>query len=391
MKSKLNGGGVVIAAAMGIFVTALFIIGITFAFVSSATSPSGPMDPLGTGPASNKMDPPSSYPLSVVPDPEDLVDKTTGDASGEDVTNGNADDGLENPEGLGGDATTGETASGPVDDGELHNGWNTSVAYTVREARYDVSDVKSSADYDMRVALDFAVDYPQIVGAGDNTEKINEALRDCAMDFVNDYWTSPTQDSIDLVKQVVEMSALGVPDDADALLSSHVTWAVTYNNDEFISVAFSDNFCIGSWAGEYLRLRCVNANLKTGETYQYDDVMTMTEAIANHFVDVLVANDNKDANGDGVATDDESFSVAIIGRDEWIRALMGEGDFAHRVVPTFFIDEDGQFNLGVSYWLGNDHGYVRGWWDAALTDEEIAEAKKDSPFWEVYEKLQANG
>lgn len=388
--SKITSGksiaSVAVAASAAIFVTAAVIIGIVFALIASETGLPSDMGTVRVG-SDTTMDPPSSYPLSVVPDPVELWENY--DPSEHTVTptwNWN----FVTPDPVTPDPVTGEPVEPVVsdDDGELHNGWNDAVSYRVREGRDAESGIKSSADYGMHVAVDFDVTYPQLLGDGEHIEEINEVLRDTALSFVNEYWEHPTKDAIERVKTSVEVSTLGVPEDADALLSSDVTWAVTYNNEDFISVSFSDSFCIGSFSGEYLRLRCVNANLKTGEVYTFDDVMRMDETIAARFVDTLLVNAGEDDNGDGQVTEDECFSVSIIGRQAWIDALMGRGDYAHRVVPTFFVDEKGRVNLGVSYWLGNDNGIVRGWWDAYLTDEELEDARKDSTFWTLWEAMK---
>lgn len=401
MAKGMSGKGAVMGLTSAVFVTALVIAGIAFAL---ATSVRGlPSDVGGVGAQERStMDPPSSYPLSVVPDPVELWAERNPEpeAEGEADAEGSEwneegewseGDGSEYSESESGESTEMSEPAVSDDDGELHNGWNDAVSYRVREERVAESGIKSSADYAMHVAIDFDVTYPQLEGSGQHFDEVNEALRDTALSFVNEYWEHPGEDAIERVKTSVEISTLGVPEDADALLSNDVTWAVTYNSDDFISVSFSDSFCIGSFMVEYLRLRCVNANLKTGEVYAFDDVLRMDETIASHFVDTLVANAGTDANGDGWVTEDECFSVSVIGRQAWIDALMGRGDYAYRVVPTFFVDEQGRVNLGVSYWLGNDSGVVRGWWDAILTDEQLDAARKNSTFWDLWENVETDG
>lgn len=272
------------------------------------------------------------------------------------------------------------------DDGELHDGWDGSVSYSVREERYQRDETADSADYRMPVHYEIDVAYPQLEGAGSYTDSLNEALRECALTFVRDYCDEPSDEAVGIVRDVVNLSQ---PDDGsqpEAYLSSEVDWAITYNTEDFVSVSFSDSFCIGSFAGEYLHLRCVNANLKTGELYRYDRVLAMNEQIANQFVDTLVANAGEDSDGDGVVSDAECFVVDIIGREAWVQALMGQGDYAHRVMPTFFVDEKGRVNLGVSFWLGSDKGIARGWWDATLTDQQVDEARLDSSLWNVLDE-----
>lgn len=312
---------------------------------------------------------PSSSPLDLVPDPEDL------EAGG----------------GSGSQGTPSQSPASSDDDGELHNGWDSSVSYELQEERFTREGEEQLDAYGMTITLDLDVSYPQLVNAGEHTEELNALLRDTAMTFTEKFVDNPSDDAIELVKSVAGTEGPLSVSESDALLSSHVTWAVTYNTDDFVSVSFSDDYCIGSYAGEYLRLRCVNMNLRTGETYAFDDVLTMNEEIAQRFVDTLAVNNGTDLDGDGVIGDDESFSVAIIGRDEWVSALMGEGDYADRVALDVFVDEKGRANLGVTYWLGNDKGIVRGWWDTTLSDELLESARKESTFWDLFEKTDADG
>lgn len=296
---------------------------------------------------------------------------------------------------------TWDNGEGPVtitpkpsdDDGELHDGWDDTVSYTVEEEHYQQHEVVDSEVYGIRVQIDVDVAYPQLVGAGEHTEAVNEALREAAMSYVDQYVTNPSDEAVTLVRELAatDASMSFVPDGVDAVLSSEVSWSITYNTDDFVSVSFSDEYYVASYAAGYIQLRCVNANLSTGELYAFDDVLSMNEEMAREFVDALATNAGEDQNGDGVVSDDESFSVAVIGREEWMSALMGEGAYAHRMAPTFFVDEKGRVNLGVTYWLSSDRGIVRGWWDATLSDEVVESACKDSTLWELLEKVPDDG
>ena len=360
--SKKSFPTTVLAMVAAIFVTASVIIGIAFALSMSSFggfNMTGTVEVGGNNTTTVKK---KSSPLDLVPNPEDLGEgHVVGTDSGQIVSERPASD----------------------DDGELHNGWDSSVSYGVTEERYAKSEILYSKDYDCKVGVDFNVTYPQLVDAGEHTDEVNEAIRTSAISFVDEYWDHPTEDAVRLLKGVIDVSLLGVPEDADALLSNEVTWAITYNTPDFISVSFSEEFCVGSWAGEFIRLRTVNANLKTGELYTFDDVLAINEDIANAFVDTLVENAGEDNNGDGYYAEDECFSVTVVGREEWVRALLGKGEFARRVIPTFFIDEKGRVNLGVTYWMSGDNGYVRGWWDTTLTDEQVAAVRKESSMWDL--------
>ena len=317
-----------IVLVSSILVVALVVVSVAYALVVSRMGQPDMTGSVGEG-SNVRLSVPSTSALALVPDPTQRWWEY-------------------NP-----NAGEGEVPASYDDDGELHDGWNSEVSYRLQEGRFSESGVRSSTAYGCHVALDFSVSYPQLIDAGEHTDEVNEALRSSALSFVRQYWDEPSSEDVNMVKGVAELDTTGVPEGADLLLSDDVVWTVTYNTEDFISVSFSDSFCLGSNAGEYIRLRCVNANLRTGELYAFDDVLTMNEALANQFVDALVGNSGTDENGDGMVADEECYSVAIIGRSAWVDALMGRGSYARRVIPSFFVDEQGRVNMGVTYWLSN--------------------------------------
>ena len=148
----------------------------------------------------------------------------------------------------------------------------------------------------------------------------------------------------------------GVPAGCDALLSSEVDYAVTYNDDGFASIAFADHYLIGSAYSEYEALRCVNVDLSTGESFELDSVLTLTEDMANAWADDFLASD-----------ENAEFTLGLWGRDEFVRALRGEGaqDHGDRVSATFYVDPQGRIVLGVTFAVSDGEGSIsRGWHDA---------------------------
>lgn len=272
------------------------------------------------------------------------------------------------------------------DDGELHDGWDASMGYSSRSERYRKKEDWDSSEYGVNIALDIDISYPVFSGTGEHNDALNEAVRDAAMAFYDDYVEHPSKEAIEMIASAAEFEGTGSAGRPAMPLRDEVTYAITYNNANFVSVSFSDICHVGSYSVAFISLRCVNMNLKTGELYDVDDVLKIDEPIANAFVDALVANAGEDTNEDGVATEDECYSVNVIGREEWVRALMGEGQYVSRISPTFFVDEKGRVNLAASYGLSGDKGIIHGWWDATLSDELLDGNKLDSSFWGVLEK-----
>ncbi|WP_077597534.1 hypothetical protein [Olsenella urininfantis] len=128
----------------------------------------------------------------------------------------------------------------------------------------------------------------------------------------------------------------------------------------------------GSIFGEFENVRTVNVNLRTGEVYSFDDVLHMTDGIANQFVSTLARS-----SGD--------FTPSIFGRERIVAMLRGEDEQSWRVRPSVFVDGNGRVNVGVTFWFGKEGvGVPRGWWDITLTDGQLAEAHRDSSFWGLF-------
>ena len=255
-----------------------------------------------------------------------------------------------------------------ADDGELHDAWNKSVSYSYTEGDYSREGIESMDFYGKTIGYDFDVEYPQLTGNIPKLEEINKTIRDTAMAFVIDTYENPTSQARELL-EANAVDGYGVPKAVDAILESDVDYAISYNNEDFISICFSDEYAIGSWTGSYVALRTVNVNLKTGEVYTLDDVLNINDEIAEAFIDNLAKYDG-------------GTSEQAAGRDSFIGALQGKGSEANNVTTTFYIDGNGKVNFGATYHFANNEAVARGWWDYTLTDEQLKTAKKDSSMWD---------
>ena len=271
-----------------------------------------------------------------------------------------------------------------ADDGELHDSRNNNVDYQIREEMWGIAQTEHLDAYDMDVDCTFEVRYPKLADAGSHTDEVNELLKSTAMHTVRTYYEDPSDETVEMIKKLVSGSHDFIPAGADAMLSSEVDYAVSYNDARLLSVCFSDTYYIGSEALGFVRLRTVNVDLKTGKTYELDDVLTGDEDVATSFVDNLVRTSGTDENDDGRIDDDECSTVRIAGREALVEALQGKGKLAEERVDTcFYVDGNGQPNLGANYWVSGDDGFVRGWWDVTITDEQLENVRKDSRFWKL--------
>ncbi len=287
-----------------------------------------------------------------------------------------------------GDEPVAEPAGVEADDGELHSAENHDVSYTLTADHYRRNKIEQLDAYGLKVQCNFDINYPQVSDDLEHAKKINRVLRRVARETAITYYDEPSAETVERFTSVVEDVDPGdVTEGADALLESTVDYAVTYNDENLLSVCYSDVYYLGSYALGFCSLRTVNINLKTGEVYELDDVLTVDEQIARSFVDNLVRTDGEDENGDGTIVDRECFTIALCGRDAFEQALQGTGELAgKRVVTCLFIDGNGQPNLGVTYWISGSRGFVRGWWDVTITDEQLETTRKDSTLWELLGK-----
>lgn len=276
-----------------------------------------------------------------------------------------------------------------ADDGELHDARTDVASYAIAEDSWVLNETSYLTAYDANVDCSFRVSYPKLTGDLAHLDQVNDLLRAQAMQSVRTYYEDPSSQTVEMIRQMVGMaegrSTTGAVPAAgrDLVLASVVDYAVTYNNEHFISVCYSDQCYLGSPSMSLISLRTVNVNLDTGESYEIEDVMGVDEAIATTFVDNLVQTSGEDANGDGRIGDDECLTLVIAGREQLVAALQGKGELANRVSTCFFVDGNGHVNLGANYWVERDGAYVRGWWDVTVPSEQLDGVRKDSALWDL--------
>lgn len=261
----------------------------------------------------------------------------------------------------------------------LPHGWDPSAGYAVAEETFSQQFDEDMGAYGLRVHMDFDVAYPRFEGDFDHLDAANGAIRDAAMTVPDRYYFEPDKDARTNMRHAAKVAEgapfSGVPAGCDALLSSEVDYAVTYNDDGFASIAFADHYLIGSAYSEYEALRCVNVDLSTGESFELDSVLTLTEDMANAWADDFLASD-----------ENAEFTLGLWGRDEFVRALRGEGaqDHGDRVSATFYVDPQGRIVLGVTFAVSDGEGSIsRGWHDAVVPADVLEKAKKQSAFWDL--------
>lgn len=259
------------------------------------------------------------------------------------------------------------------DDGELHASWNSDVDYTATSQKYTYKANSEPIDnYQATFDVDFTVSYPQLSGDVANADAVNAEIRDTAMQFVDDVYLdyAANSDYVRFVETGVSSGSSPYVTGRNSPLEDTVDYAITYNSPDLVSISFNDHFIAGSDYMEFLVLRTVNVNLKTGELYTMDNSLSMTDQVAREWVDNL-----QSISGNS--------TVDAYGADETVAILTGRSSNAFRATPALFIDQDGHANVAVSYWFNGSDILVRGWWDVTPSSDALDAAKKSSTLWQA--------
>lgn len=231
------------------------------------------------------------------------------------------------------------------------------LSYELKEDTYSYAGEPNSS-----VVIDFYVNYPVIEGL-DNTavqDTVNETLRNCAMQTVDEIYENPSNDIRDRVLQT-----------STPVLVSYVEYKVCFANDDFVSVAFEDNSYKGGEEYYDPGLRTVNISLKDGTVYQVKDIVDLSDEFLEEWVGIM-----RDE-----AENEEFLSELDI--DQMRETLSGSSD-ENIYVPNFFVYADGieiGYDLNYPADDSNDLGYI--WVTAPFSLADLKPYQTDSGFWEL--------
>ena len=213
-----------------------------------------------------------------------------------------------------------------------------------------------------RTMIAFEILYPQISGLKDEAvqDKVNEELKNCAMETVENIYLTPTEE----IKETV----LG---EANPVLASYVEYKVTYLSEDIISVVYQDYYYEGSQNNYHLGFRTRNISLKDGTVYEVKDIVKLNDGFIKDWAEEMRDEaDNKDLLKE---LDEKDMKAVLSGNDL-------EGVY----YDNYFLDEDG-IEIGICFKYPtedeNDAGYA--WVTAPFDWEDIKEYQTDSEFWEL--------
>ena len=231
------------------------------------------------------------------------------------------------------------------------------ISYKLEDQEYTYEDESKTS-----TLIKFDVKYPEVTGLADADvqKKVNESLKNVAMDTVDKIYTNPS----DEIKEAV----LGAKQPA---LVSFVQYKVCYSSEGLLSVVYEDYSYRGNSEVMQQNLRSCNISLKDGTVYQVKDIININD----EFVDEWLKTMRSEA-------DDEDF-LSELSKDQMKEALNGD-DQDGVYVTNFFLDKDGieiGFDLNYKENDENNSSYV--WVTAPFSYDEIEKYQKGQDFWSL--------
>lgn len=244
--------------------------------------------------------------------------------------------------------------------------------YTVTKEQY-VDEYTEQYDYWDVVT----VEYPVLSGIDEElAEAVNKTLYDMAMEKVNYWHLTPNE----------EVKAL---QEEYSVYSSDVHCDVDFHSQYLLSVAFHESYApISPVYYVQMTQRCANINLMTGEQYRLTDIFQINDS----FMEVWCKQVEADGAYDDLIVNDadtrETFSAWFLGEDE-------ETQEYYMLTPFFYIDENKDFVIGLSYDpkpnrlggnLPRDNSFY-----AHFAAADLEPYRTDSEFWKLYDQSEITG
>ncbi|MBD5549456.1 MAG: hypothetical protein HDQ97_19075 [Lachnospiraceae bacterium] len=242
--------------------------------------------------------------------------------------------------------------------------------YTVQKEQYFV---EYSEEYDYWDVI--TVEYPRLEGIDEEVQgQLNQLMYDTAMDRVNYWHLEPSDEVKDFQEEYF------------SIFASDVNCDITYHSQYLLSLDYREYYAAGNpvWMTNGTE-RALTVDLLTGQSYALGDVLEINRDFIKLWDESL--SDELDME----YADDEEIDLLLswfLQTDEEINE-----DFICR--PFFYITDAKEFVIGVSLDPILDYAYT---YDPAnrsfythLSAEELEAFKKQSDFWDKYEKSETIG
>ncbi len=242
--------------------------------------------------------------------------------------------------------------------------------YTVQKEQYYV---EYSDEYDYWDVL--TVEYPQLSGIDDEMQtQINQLLYDTAIDRVN-YWHLEPSDDV-----------IAFQEEHFSIFASDVNCDVTYHSQYLLSVDYKEYYSAGNpvWMTNGTE-RALTIDLLTGQSYRLEDILDVNRDFIKLWDKTLC--DEEDAE----YADEEDIDLVL----SWFLASEDGNSDDYFYNSFFYIIEDKYLVIGISLdpVLERAITYepVNRSLSARFSLEELEDFKKQSDFWDKYEKSESVG
>ncbi len=272
----------------------------------------------------------------------------------------------ENPFGDYGNGDSGEYdyGTGEGTETEQQSGLDQIEEYEADDVSYEIKDESYNyAPKNQTTTVKFEVYYPQLGGLEnqDVQAKVNEELKNCAMETVDRIYENPDKDIRDRVLQ-----------EKAPVVADFVDYKVTYLTQDYICVVYEDFSYEGNQQYYYTGLRAKNINLKDGTVYDVKDIVNTDKA----FVKKWLKEMQSEADDKSLLSDQDTDSLA--------KVLSGEDTQDGTFTPVFFMDEDGiEIGLSFHYDKEDENASDYGWVTAPFQLDDLKDSKTDSTFWDL--------
>lgn len=242
--------------------------------------------------------------------------------------------------------------------------------YTVQKEQYYV---EYSEKYDYWDVL--TVEYPRLEGiSGERESQINQLMYDAAMDRVNYWHLTPSEEVKEFQKEYF------------SIFASDVNCDVAYHSQYLLSVDYQEYYS----AGHPIYMtngteRALTVNLITGECYYLADIIELNKDFVRLWDQIYSEETGSDY------ADDETIDYLL----DWFLQQDEEINEDYFCTPFFYVTENKEFVIGISLdpklYEAYTYKPATRSFSTLLTKEELEAFKKQSSFWELLERSEMAG
>lgn len=225
------------------------------------------------------------------------------------------------------------------------------LPYTITSDQYN--DISINEQYQ----INFTINFPVIEAEGmENLDRVNERLKACAMETVDQMYTNPNQE--------MKEKLLGY---SKCYLVSYTEYKATYMTEDLLSVAFEDYYVYGS-THTLIQLRTKTINMKTGEIYELKDIINLDEKFMEDWHERILEE-----------TDGNKFFEETSLED--LREILENGSDEIEFTQAYLVTAN-NVEPGMSYhYIDKEGNAETGWATAPFTVKELSKYKTNSDFW----------